>query len=107
MMRALVIPMIKIPPLEKWTMVEVVWHDASSRMEQLHSKNVRANNCFRSSLGYFIKINGNELIIAGTDDRLSAEVMQGDCDDLTYIPLGMVKCIITLCRATKKKTPPQ
>jgi hypothetical protein len=96
----------KIPALYKWEHIEVTWHDAASDFQQVNSNAIKARQCIRKTLGHFIKIDGEELIIAGTDDRLDVADHGADCADITYIPIGMVKKITRLflpAPVTKKK----
>lgn len=97
----------KLPVLEKWDLIEVTWHDAASDHQMYKSADIKPKLCFRKTLGNFIKIDSDELIIAGTDDRLTND-MEGDCADLTWIPIGMIKKVARLSRPTiRKKKGPQ
>ena len=82
---------VKIPRLRKWEVVMVEWLDAV-----LHEGGQRSSNVFpcaiRRSIGHFIQRSPEAITIAMEDDSQDAEDAS-DCDNVTTIPLGMVRSI--------------
>lgn len=84
----------RIPRMKKWTIVLVEWLDAVKELEMTDSE-ADFKCVIRRSVGHFLKKNGEIITIAMEDDR-DAKDEGSDCDNITSIPLGMVKQVTVL-----------
>lgn len=82
--------------IKKWTPLVCEWEDATSTSQGLNSKDfvTSYNPMIRRTVGFFLHKNDHGIFICETDDRLG--IFSQDCENVTVIPLGMIRRIEVL-----------
>jgi hypothetical protein len=85
--------------LKKWDVIAVLWEDAMTQHGPCNAQNYvkEYEPVLRRSVGYLIAKNDRHIHVTATDDRLSE--MSDDADEMTTIPMGMVRQVTLLVPA--------
>lgn len=79
-------------PRKKWTYVLITWHDAITDHDPADS-NDDFDLPVRKTIAHFLKRTKEAAVVCMEDDR--GAKLEGDCQTVTSIPLGMI-CDVTV-----------